>query len=129
MVAGRDSRNGTREVCGRAAGLIPAAAGCRRPDCGGAGGREAPEKRVTYNTCYNGFMKTKLRKIGSGYGVLLPKKVIDNLRLSVGDELELTEAEWGIELSPFDPDFADQVEAFRRTEGQHRNSYRELGKR
>ena len=40
-------------------------------------------------------MKTKLRKIGSGYGVLLPKKVIDNLRLSEGDELELTEAEWG----------------------------------
>ena len=73
-------------------------------------------------------MKTKLRMIGSGYGVLLPKKVVDNLRLSVGDELELTEEEWGIELSPFDPDFADQVEAFRRTEGQHRNSYRALGK-
>ena len=73
-------------------------------------------------------MKTKLRKIGSGYGVLLPKKVIDNLRLSVGDELELTEHEWGLELSPFDPEFAHQVEAFRRTEGKHRNSYRELGK-
>ena len=54
-------------------------------------------------------MKTKLRKIGSGYGVLLPKKVIDNLRLSIGDELELVEQEWGIELSPFDPDFASQV--------------------
>jgi putative addiction module antidote len=75
------------------------------------------------------FMKTKLRKIGSGYGVLLPKKVIDNLRLSEGDELELTESEAGIELSPFDPDFANQVEAFQRTEAQHRNSYRELGKK
>jgi putative addiction module antidote len=74
-------------------------------------------------------MKTKLRKIGSGYGVLLPKKVIDNLRLSVGDELELTESEAGIELSPFDPEFSEQVEAFQRTEGQHRNSYRELGKK
>ena len=73
-------------------------------------------------------MKAKLRKIGSGFGVLIPKKVIDNLRLSEGDELELTEQEWGIELSAFDPDFGDQVEAFRRTEGQHRNSYRELGK-
>ena len=73
-------------------------------------------------------MKTKLRMIGSGYGVLLPKKVIDNLRLSEGDELALTESEAGIELSPFDPEFSRQVEAFRRTEGQHRNSYRELGK-
>src|SRR5271167_2298887 len=73
------------------------------------------------------FMKTKLRMIGSGFGVLLPKKVIDNLRLSVGDELELVEQEWGIELSQFDPEFANQVEAFRRTEAQHRNSYRKLG--
>ena len=73
-------------------------------------------------------MKTKLRKIGTGYGVLLPKKVVDDLRLQVGDELELTVDEGGIELSPFDPDFANQVETFRRTEGQHRNSYRELGK-
>ena len=74
-------------------------------------------------------MKTKLRKIGSGFGILIPKKILDNLRLSEGDELELTEEEWGIELSPFDDDFAYQVEAFRRTEGRHRNSYRELGKR
>ena len=73
-------------------------------------------------------MKTKLRMVGSGYGVLLPKKLVDNLRLSVGDELELVEQEWGIELSPFDPEFAEQVEAFRRTEGRHRNSYRRLGK-
>ena len=42
--------------------------------------------------------------------------------------MELTEHEWGIELTPFDLEFSKQVEAFRRTEGQHRNSYRELGK-
>ena len=75
------------------------------------------------------FMKTKLRMIGTGYGVLLPKRVIDDLRLSVGDELELTVDKGGIGLSPFDPEFAEQVEAFCRTEGRHRNSYRELGKR
>jgi hypothetical protein len=87
-----------------------------------------PAKGVLITFVIMLFMKTKLRKIGSGFGVLLPKKVIDNLRLSVGDELELTEAEWGLELSPFDPEFAGQVETFRRTEGLHRNSYRELGK-
>lgn len=75
-----------------------------------------------------GFMKTKLRQIGTGFGVLLPKRVIDDLRVSVGDELELTVTEAGIELSPFDPEFAEQVESFRRTEGRHRNSYRRLGK-
>ena len=40
-------------------------------------------------------MKTKLREIGTGFGVLLPKKVVDNLRLSEGDELELTRRSGG----------------------------------
>ena len=43
-------------------------------------------------------MKTKLRKVGTGYGILLPKKVVENLNLSIGTELELVEQEWGIEL-------------------------------
>ena len=90
---------------------------------------ERPEKGWLITSVIMPSMKTKLRKIGSGFGVLLPKRVVDNLRLQVGDELELTEEEWGIELSPFDPEFAAQLEAFGRTEAQHRNSYRELGKK
>jgi putative addiction module antidote len=73
-------------------------------------------------------METKLRKIGNGYGVLLPKPIIASLRLSDGDLLTLTETETGIQLSPFDANFSEQVEAFRRTESRHRNSYRELAK-
>ena len=73
-------------------------------------------------------MQTKLRKIGNGYGVLLPKQVIERLRLTEGSVLSLAETSAGIELSPFDADFSEQVEAFRRTESRHRNSYRELAK-
>ncbi len=73
-------------------------------------------------------MQTKLRKIGNGYGVLLPKQLIETLRLSEGDVLTLTETDSGIKLSPFDAEFSEQVEAFRRTESLHRNSYRELAK-
>jgi putative addiction module antidote len=73
-------------------------------------------------------MQTKLRKIGNGYGVLLPKQVIERLRLTEGNILSLAETSTGIELSPFDADFSEQVEAFRRTEARHRNSYRELAK-
>ena len=73
-------------------------------------------------------MQTKLRKIGNGYGVLLPKQVIERLRLTEGSVLSLAETTTGIELSPFDADFSEQVEAFRRTEPRHRNSYRELAK-
>ena len=73
-------------------------------------------------------MQTKLRKIGNGYGVLLPRQIIETLRLSEGDILTLTETDFRIELSPFDAEFSEQVEAFRRTESRHRNSYRELAK-
>ena len=73
-------------------------------------------------------MKTKLRKIGNGLGVLLPKEAIERLRLEEGSTLRISETEAGIELSPFDADFSAQVEAFRRTEARHRNSYRELAK-
>jgi antitoxin MazE len=73
-------------------------------------------------------MQTKLRKIGNGYGVLLPKQLIETLRLQEGDMLTLTETDSGVELSPFDANFSKQVEAFRRTESRHRNSYRELAK-
>jgi len=73
-------------------------------------------------------MQTKLRRIGNGYGVLLPKHVIERLRLTEGSVLSLAETSAGIELSPFDADFSEQVEAFRRTEPRHRNSYRELAK-
>ena len=81
-----------------------------------------------YNQCYNAFVQTKLRKIGNGYGVLLPKQVIERLRVTEGSVLNLTETSSGIELSPFDANFSEQVEAFRRTESRHRNSYRELAK-
>jgi len=73
-------------------------------------------------------MQTKLRRIGNGYGVLLPRQVIETLRLNEGDLLTLTETKSGVELSPFDANFSEQVEAFRRTEWRHRNSYRELAK-
>ena len=73
-------------------------------------------------------MKTKLRKIGNGLGVLLPKEAVTRLRLEEGGILTISDTETGIELSPFDADFSAQVEAFRRTELRHRNSYRELAK-
>jgi putative addiction module antidote len=73
-------------------------------------------------------MKTKLRRIGNGYGVLLPKQVIERLRVVEGSEFNISDTAAGIQLSPFDADFSDQVEAFRRTEPRHRNSYRELAK-
>jgi putative addiction module antidote len=73
-------------------------------------------------------MQTKVRKIGNGYGVLLPKELIEQLRLTAGSVLTLTTTGSEIHMSPYDAEFSDQVEAFRRTEPRHRNSYKELAK-
>ena len=73
-------------------------------------------------------MKTKLRRIGNGYGVILPKQIIEYLQIEEGNELTLRKTITGIELSPFGADVSTQLGAFRRTETRHRNSYRQLSK-
>lgn len=73
-------------------------------------------------------METRVRKIGNGYGVLIPKQIMEEMRLEEGSVLTLVADSEGLHLSPYDASFKDQLEAFRRTEFRHRNSYRELAK-
>ena len=73
-------------------------------------------------------MELKVRKIGNGYGVLFPKQLMDEMALQEGSKLEVTKVDGVFQMSPADAQFTRQVEAFLRTEAQHRNSYRELAK-
>ena len=82
----------------------------------------------SYNIYYNLGMDTRVRKIGNGYGILLPKQVMDEMRLEEGATLTIVTDANGLHLSPYDAGFSEQLEAFRRTESRHRNSYRELAK-
>jgi len=54
--------------------------------------------------------KVKLSKIGNSSGVILPKEVIDKLNLSQGDELNITVSHHGIELTPYDAEFLNDLE-------------------
>ena len=73
-------------------------------------------------------MELKVRKIGNGYGVLLPKQLMEEMALMEGSMLSVEQAAGVITMKPADDEFTRQVEAFLRTEPQHRNSYRELAK-
>ena len=73
-------------------------------------------------------MELKVRKIGNGYGVLLPKQLMEDMALMEGSMLSVEQAAGVITMKPADDEFTRQVEAFLRTEPQHRNSYRELAK-
>lgn len=69
-----------------------------------------------------------VRKIGNSYGVILPKAELDQLGVGEGDRLFVVHAPGGIRLVPYDPDFANAVEATRDYMHRHRDALRELAK-
>lgn len=54
--------------------------------------------------------KLKLTAIGNSTGVVLPREILERLRVQRGDELLVLETPDGITLTPYDPEFARQME-------------------
>jgi putative addiction module antidote len=74
-------------------------------------------------------MKTKVRKIGNSYGILLPKAALQAMKVREGDTLYLTEApEDSINLTPGDRQFQDTMAIAERGMRRYRNALRELAK-
>lgn len=80
--------------------------------------------------CYNHGMAKPLtvRRIGNSYGIILGKDSLDSLGVEEGDQLFVVRTPEGIRLTPYEPDFADAVEAGREYMRRHRNAMRELAK-
>jgi len=51
----------------------------------------------------------KLTTVGNSTGVILPKDVLEKLRVSKGDVLFLVEDQDGYRLTPYNQDFLDQM--------------------
>ena len=68
----------------------------------------------------------KLRKIGGSVATIIPKPMLERLNLDAGDEIFLAETEDGLMLTPFDPDFEDAMEAYKRGSKKYRNALRKL---
>jgi len=71
----------------------------------------------------------KIRRIGNSLGVVLPKEVLARLRAGEGDAVFFTEAPDGFRLTPYDAEFARQMEVAERVMRKHRDALRELAKR
>jgi len=72
--------------------------------------------------------KLKVRKIGNSYGVILPKEVLEQLRVREGDEIYAVDTPQGVELSSADPEFADAMEHLEDFMHRYKNALRELAK-
>lgn len=70
--------------------------------------------------------RVKLTAIGNSTGVVLPKDVLEKLRVGRGDELLILETPDGIRLTPYDPEFADQMEVAERIMREDRDLLRKL---
>jgi len=74
------------------------------------------------------MLKTSVRRVGNSLGVTLPKTIIENYKLSEGDELNLLETDEGIILTPFSPRFAEWAKAYEKTQKRYRNTLHSLAK-
>jgi len=68
----------------------------------------------------------KVTTVGSSIGIVLPKEVLAKLRIEKGDKLYVTETPQGIQLTPYEPGFAQKVEVARRLMRKHRDVLRKL---
>lgn len=70
--------------------------------------------------------KLKITTVGSSAGVVLPKEVLAKLRVGKGDTLYVTETPDGIELRPFDAEFAEQMSIAEQVMREDRDALRKL---
>lgn len=71
----------------------------------------------------------KLTQIGNSVGVIFPKEMLAKMNVEKGDNLFLSEsAIGGYHISPYDEEFARQMEAARKVMKKRRNVLRELAK-
>ncbi len=68
----------------------------------------------------------KITPIGNSCGIILPKDLLERLRVSKGDTLTVTEIPDGVQLSPYDDKVSTQMEVAERIMRENRNMLRKL---
>ena len=70
----------------------------------------------------------KVTRIGNSTGIILPKEVLSGMKVRKGDTVYLTETHDGYLITPYDEQFARQVEAADEFMREYRDVLRELAK-
>jgi putative addiction module antidote len=70
----------------------------------------------------------KLRKIGNLVGLVLPREALAKLKAGEGQTLYLTEAKDGFRITPYNPEFEEQMRAAESIMNEDRETLRELSK-
>ncbi len=70
--------------------------------------------------------KLKITTIGNSTGVILPKELLEKLRVSKGDTLFAIETSKGIELTAYNPEVAEQMKLAEQVMREDRDALRKL---
>jgi len=83
---------------------------------------------LRYNGCYNLDMANtlKITTIGNSVGIVLPREILERLRVGKGDTLYATETPNGLELRSYDEEFAEQMTIAERVMREDRDVLRKL---
>ncbi len=73
-------------------------------------------------------MKLKLRKIGNSLGATFPKEILEKLQVKEGDTIYVTQTPDGVQLTAYDPEFEQVMQAAEDVTRRYRNALRELAK-
>lgn len=68
----------------------------------------------------------KVRKVGNSLGVVLSKEIVAKLGVDNGDDLFLIQTQSGYQITPYDPNFEEQVSVAERIMKKRRNMLRKL---
>ncbi len=70
--------------------------------------------------------ETKITTIGNSLGVVLPRDALAKLKVGRGDRLLVIDTAYGIELTPYDPEVARQLDAAEAIMRDDRDVLRKL---
>lgn len=68
----------------------------------------------------------KITTIGNSVGIVLPREILERLRVGKGDTLYATETPNGLELRSYDEEFAEQMTIAERVMREDRDVLRKL---
>ena len=82
----------------------------------------------TYNYNHAGSPMTslKLTAVGTSTGVVIPKEMLQRMKVGRGDYLHVAETAEGYVITPYDPTVDEQVEAGRDFMKRYRDTFRKL---
>jgi putative addiction module antidote len=70
----------------------------------------------------------KLTAVGTSTGVIIPKDMLNRLKVERGDMLHVVETPDGYLITPYDPAVAAQLEAGREFMNEYRDTFKALAK-